>query len=352
MTRTYLLPLVVSAGLSAGCPGCGGLPGILPVPDGDLVEDGGGQGADPTDAGPPPSCDPRAATFDGEPALVRLVILLDLSGSLQFTDQNGRRSEAIRNLLLDLASSVDVEFTLYGYGSALYSTGPLAPVADFVEPAWLDLVDVQTDLSSALALLGPELIASAQDLDEGDRARSLYQIMVLTDGMPGPICCTADDETVGEFGELDANCPADLYGTPTEGVVYCDGREEQLVCNDAQPLANFRDNHSAVAGQVGEPLAGLVPGADHNRLPQLVDAVGALRETLLDEGVAEVRVHVGQLADPSLDPQVADLYRIEACLLKSVVVQLAAAGNGTSAQLDTREPIDLEPLFVACPEAP
>src|SRR5262249_55118891 len=97
---------------------------------------------------------------------VKLLLVVDASGSMQFTDQPGLRVNAVRQLVNTLRPQRNVLISTMGFGSNIYlepqvasPTDPLfVPAEQWTEPDFLTLKDVTTDYQGTLNAIKTHLL--------------------------------------------------------------------------------------------------------------------------------------------------------------------------------------------------
>jgi hypothetical protein len=301
----------------------------------------------------PPAPVVEADVCDEHPELlspVKVLFLVDISGSLQFTDAGGERFRALRELVLRLADEGAYVATM-AFGSSVHVESPpwlgqsmFEPARQWVEPEFLHLADVQTDLEGALTAARMYLTADILHTDLNERARTRYVTVLFTDGKPTPVCCVEGaerDEPVAEFG-----CALDPWDAPEEGVAttYCGASPEPAMCNDQALIDSFREsNASDDAFDYGDgplqPLDGLFAGGNYNRPGSLQDAarlIGALTQ----EGVGAVSLHAFTLFDPTLPASVMEIFGLNACQTQRTLEALAEPVAGTTELFSSSLAID------------
>jgi len=283
---------------------------------------------------------------------VKILLVLDGSGSLQFTDQSGLRRAAVRDLMSSLARQPDVYVATMGFGSNIYLDPQITPGAptfipasDWVEPAFLSLADIQTNYHGALSAVRSHLLMDLLASDPAEIARTKYVIIFFSDGAPTPKCCISAEETVGTRGEFPFGCAPEPYETDAAGVRYCEGEEEQTICNDIEWLDNYRNiNNSDETPDFGdgtlEALNELEPDDNYNRTYQIEDLVRETVELGETFGVGELRLHTALLFDSTLPDAVKEIYRLNRCRSEGLLRRMAELGNGVFRDFESSDDID------------
>jgi hypothetical protein len=283
---------------------------------------------------------------------VKLLLVLDTSGSLQFTDQSGIRRVAIRRLMNSLATQNDVLVATIGFGSNVNTDPPVAPgsplyvpASQWTEPPFFDIADVQTNYQGALSALRSHLTNDLLTSDPAEIARTKYVIIFFSDGSPTPKCCLDVDETEGELGPMPFGCLPEPWETPRADERYCEGEAELRFCNAQAALDQVRRFNPAVsAPDYGDgtlvALDELEPNDNYNRTYQIEDLVTDVIELGDEFGVGEMRLHTALLFDSTLDDSVKQLYRLNRCRSEGLLQRMAELGNGLYRDFESGEEID------------
>lgn len=283
---------------------------------------------------------------------VKLLLVLDTSGSLQFTDQSGLRRVAIRQLMSSLATQNDLLVTTIGFGSNVNTDPPVAPgtplyvpASQWVEPPFVGLADVQTNYHGAMAALKSHLLNDLLTSDPAEIARTKYVIIFFSDGSPTPKCCISVDETIGELGPMPYGCDPEPYEVAEAGVRYCEGEPEQTICNAEDFLERFRDrNQGDAPPDYGDgtlaALNELEANDNYNRTYQVEDLVTDVMELGEEFGVGEMRLHTALLFDSTLDDGVKEIFRLNRCRSERLLQRMAELGNGIYRDFENGEEID------------
>ncbi len=287
---------------------------------------------------------------------VKLLLVLDTSGSLQFTDQAGMRRVAIRRLMSQLSTENDLSVATFGFGSnvnvypQVEADAPLfVPASQWSEPNFLQLADVQTNYFGALAAVKSHIIKDLLASDPAEIARTKYVIIFFSDGSPSPRCCIDSDESTGAAALTDNayGCAPEPWevaaNSPT--VRYCEGESEIGLCNASDFLENFRNRNPASAPPdygdgVLQALDGLEANDNYNRSYQIEDLVTDIMDVGKEFGVGEMRLHTALLFDSTLPDDVRAIYRLNRCRSESLVRRMAELGNGVYRDFEVGEDID------------
>ncbi len=284
---------------------------------------------------------------------VKLLLVMDTSGSLQFTDQAGLRRPAVQQLMASLATQNDLQVATIGFGSNINVDPPIdgsdsplfVPASQWQEPSFLGLADVQTNYHGALSAVKTHILLDLLRSDPAEIARTKYVIIFFSDGTPTPKCCISVDETTGDLGRMPYDCAPEPFETPQPGVVYCEGEPEQPICNDADFLDRFRNaNPADTPPDYGDgtlqALDELEPNDNYNRTYQLEDLVTDVMDLGREFGVGEMRLHTALLFDSSLDDQTKAIFRLNRCRSERLLQRMAELGNGIYRDFENGEDID------------
>jgi hypothetical protein len=286
---------------------------------------------------------------------VKVLLVLDGSGSLQFTDQSGLRSVAVRDLMSSLATQQDVYVATMVFGSNIYvepnpsSGNTFIPASEWVEPPFMRLADVQTNYQGALSGIRSHLLFDMLRSDPAELARTKYMVLFFSDGTPSPVCCISAEEEIGVLNHP-FGCAPEAWEVATPGIPFCEGSEEQTICNDSEWLDNVRDlaagdpNATAIPdfgeGTL-ETLNDLEVGDNYNRVYQTEDFVEEIMEQAETFGVGEMRFHTMLLWDSTLADAVKQIYRLNRCRAENLLQRMAEIGNGVYRDFEGNEEIDL-----------
>jgi hypothetical protein len=297
---------------------------------------------------------------------VKLLLVVDTSGSLQFTDQSGLRRAAIRELMSNLSTQNDLRVATIGFGSNVNIDPPIVPdgdlfvdAASWVEPPFIGLADVQTNYHGALAAVKSHVLADLLSSDPAEISRTKYIIIFFSDGSPTPKCCiTADEQCLGGQCPDDADnvtttlqmpygCAPEAFETFEPGLRYCEGEPEQSICNDQGFLDRFRGLNPGAAPPaftedegVLEALNELEPNDNYNRVFQNEDLVKDIMELGEQFGVGEMRFHTALLFDSTLPDDVKEIFRLNRCRSEGLLRRMAEIGNGIFRDFENSEEID------------
>lgn len=284
---------------------------------------------------------------------VKVLLVLDGSGSLQFTDQSGRRRVAVRDLMSALGTQQNVYVSTMVFGSNLYVepavTGndpAFIPAREWVEPAFLNTADVQTNYQGALSAAYSHLLYDMLRSDPGELARTKYVILFFSDGVPSPVCCITAEQDQGSLNHP-FDCPSEPWEAYDDTLPYCEGQEEVPVCNLDEWLENFRNVNAQdpaatpdYGGDTIQALDGLEAGDNYNRVYQVEDLTSEIMELGETFGVGEIRLHTMLLWDSTLPDAVKEIYRLNRCRAERLMQRMAELGNGVFRDFEGSAEID------------
>ncbi len=284
---------------------------------------------------------------------VKVLLVLDGSGSLQFTDQSGRRRVAVRDLMSALGTQQDVYVSTMVFGSNLYvepavtgSEPAFIPASEWAEPAFLNTADVQTNYQGALSAAYSHLLYDMLRSDPGELARTKYVVLFFSDGVPSPVCCISAEEDQGALNHP-FGCASEPWETFDDTLPFCEGQEEVPVCNFEEWLENFRDvnqqDPAATPDYGGDTIAaldGLEAGDNYNRVYQIEDLTSEMMELGETFGVGEIRLHTMLLWDSTLPDAVKQIYRLNRCRAESLMQRMAELGGGVFRDFEGSGEID------------
>jgi len=224
---------------------------------------------------------------------VKILFIIDGSGSMQFVDQPNRRALAVEEAILRLRANPSVSFAVIRFNeSDAVLTKPGTDISAG-DPFGVDLsgaftrdfdilsqavqglrvadsvTDYQGALSSAFLVLSQDML----DSPPAQLARTKYVVLFLSDGDPFPTCCSQESEAAGI-------CTRDT------NIFFCENPDA------------IRQNPTQ--------LPFLEASTDYNQNYQIFNVVQDIQELGANFGVGELRMHTAFLFDPtlvdSLDP--------------------------------------------------
>ena len=174
------------------------------------------------------------------PFPVKVLIAIDQSASLQFTDPENRRFLALRRVFSSLESLPNAYFGFLGFASWARKqpfTKDMSKLQPFLDPN--SGGGVATDYQGALASILQMLEQDMIDSGPAQRARTRYVVVFISDGMPEPRCrqgCEDDARTCNDGidndgdGLIDGGQPSMLAANASEddGVDVCTEEQPQM----------------------------------------------------------------------------------------------------------------------------
>ncbi|MEL7371071.1 MAG: hypothetical protein AAFN74_19275 [Myxococcota bacterium] len=222
---------------------------------------------------------------------VKILFIIDGSGSMQFVDIPARRALAVEETILRLRANPSVSFAVIRFNeSDAVLTAPNAQITAG-DPFGVDLsgaftrdpgvlqtavqglrvadsvTDYQGAFSAAFSLLSQDMLQSPP----AQLARTKYVVLFLSDGDPFPACCS--NQSVNS------------------GVCVRDDRHI-FFCNNPNAIRQRNDQ-----------LPFLVGGEDYNQPYQIFGAVQDIVDLAENFQVGELRMHTAFLFDPTLVDQ-------------------------------------------------
>lgn len=218
---------------------------------------------------------------------VKIMFLIDGSGSMQFVDNPTRRALAVEEVILRLRANPSVSFAVVRFnesdvvltkpGTDITADDPLGvdlSGAFTRDPAILQsavqglrVADSVTDYQGALATAFQILASDMLGTPPAELGRTKYVVLFLSDGDPFPDCCSQMSQASG-LCQRAANIP------------FCES-PDQIRANPTQ-------------------LPFLAAGEDYNQPHQIRAAVQDIMDLSQTFNVGELRLHTAFLFDPSL----------------------------------------------------
>lgn len=220
---------------------------------------------------------------------VKILFIIDGSGSMQFVDNPTQRARAVEEVILRTRANPAVSYAIIRFnesdavltkpGSEISAADPLgvdlsgaftrdaAVLRDAVEGLRVadSVTDYQGALSAAYQVLFQDMIATPA----ATVGRSKYVVLFLSDGDPFPDCCSTESELAG-------------LCAPTQQII-------STLCTDPD-----------VIRQNPNQLPFLIGGQDYNQPYQIYDAAQNIVDLAETFNVGELRIHTAFLFDPSL----------------------------------------------------
>jgi hypothetical protein len=260
---------------------------------------------------------------------VKILLLMDVSGSMVVTDPAKVRVQAVDSILNKYQGLPGVEFAVITFSSAIvnvtngFTANPDLSAIDTAISQEDNLTDTQGGLGAVYEALSTDMIASTP----AERARSKYIIILFTDGVPDPLC-SADKTPCGPS----LSCKPHSHCVPTTILSGGSKQVENYQC-DADYLICItpkKDWKSAFNPPLDPSLyPQLMAGANYNTTPQLIASVRQIMQLQSQYHVGSITLNtdflfpVNALSNPLAVPFALDRPAADALL-----TAMAAAGNG------------------------
>ncbi|MCK6550742.1 VWA domain-containing protein [Myxococcota bacterium] len=263
---------------------------------------------------------------------VKILFIIDGSGSMQFVDNPTKRALAVEEVILRLRANPSVSFAVIRFNEAdVVLTKPGADItagntegvdlrgAFTRDPGVLQqavqglrvadsVTDYQGALSTAYQVLAQDMIQSSK----AELSRTKYVILFLSDGDPFPACCSM-------------------------GNTMCDASTNLPFCSDPDAI---RTNPTQ--------LPYLAAGEDYNQPYQIYGAIRDIMDLGATFGVGDLRMHTAFLFDPSLvtalQPDgtyvIAGVVFVNVPRARELLGTMASIGQGVFRDFSRAEEID------------
>ncbi len=265
---------------------------------------------------------------------VKIMFIIDASGSMQQTDEGMQRVQAVRQVVRRYANNPQVSFNIIKFNGrvAVLTQGfehLSGNEAGVFGPQGLQEADSMTDYQGALGVAYQELLADMMAVSSGDGGlpeltRTKYVAIFFSDGTPDPVC----------FG-----CVTDPPDHPRYLPECTGGAGTTMCCNDDLHVACTLMDEIVLDMDYLEP--GMFPmlegGTDYNhnyQIFQLVDAIMDLKDTF---HVGEMRFHSAflycrdQFGNPTsaLCTLAEEAYNLDPDRGRALLREMSKRGNGT-----------------------
>ncbi len=294
---------------------------------------------------------------------VKVMFIVDGSGSQQFSDQNRQRVVAVEETINALIGLGTTYFKVVVFNASITATPTIAlncssPVFTN-DPGVLSvalnnlaeadsLTDYQGALSVAYDQLQTDIGCVFQD-SPAELARTKYVVIFVSDGMPDPQC------TIGLGNDFDPVNPTEPYALcENSDFINCvlkrdwgqpNGTECNFgTCANGAPGCTYNGNQAAACcfqegvdpsdpssppnlfgGVLGE--SDLQGGNDYNQAYQILQKVEEIMELQDRYQIGELRIHSGLVLDPLADPTIIEIFG-DAAQAAPLMEQVADLGNG------------------------
>jgi hypothetical protein len=254
---------------------------------------------------------------------VKIMFIIDCSGSMQQTDEGVRRAEAVRDVVRRYANNPQVSFAILKFnGRVANLTNGFAKLSgnepEVFGPAGLQEADSMTDYQGSLGVAYQVLLNDMMKVASGsgglpELTRTKYVTIFFSDGTPDPVCFGCSTDITSPRFSLD--CNEDLH-------VVCTLMDQIVLDMDYREPDMF-------------PM--LEEGTDYNhnyQIFQLVDAVMDLKQAF---HVGEMRFHTAflycrdQFGNPTsaLCAAAEQAYNLDPDRGRALLREMARRGNGT-----------------------
>ncbi|MBI5496539.1 MAG: VWA domain-containing protein [Deltaproteobacteria bacterium] len=276
---------------------------------------------------------------------VKILLILDASGSLQFLDEGGLRVAAVRQLLQRFDGDPSVSFNVIQFNSLLYQVPPDGTFANPVDvtDTQLQLAEVLTDYQAALSLAYGTLL---QDMTRSGALvqNTKYVVIFFSDGQPSPVCCPCDEETAGFNSTATFNCdPITGQPDPPPPVVQVGTMAfEQRFCENALeiPLCNIPRDQLNMTGRAAAAYTDLNTNGSYNRKYQIEQLVRDIVDLGTTFEVGQFQMHAVFLENPTLPAGIRNLLALDAVAGAERLQSMAALGGGNFIRAQRPEELD------------
>ena len=272
---------------------------------------------------------------------VKILLVLDASGSLQFLDEGGLRVRAMRQLLNRFDGDPAVSFNIIQFNSLTYQYPPdgtfANPVA--VTDGELQLAEVLTDYQAALSRTYQTLL---NDMTTSGAIvqNTKYVVIFFSDGAPSPVCCPCEDETAGfqvatRFtcdgnGNPDPPPPTTQVGSIVYEERYCENVQEIPLCN----LDLMR------TGRAVDAYPGLQVNGNYNRGYQLEQLMRDIVDLANTFEVGSFQFHTIFLNNPTLPAAIRQIVGVDEATARARMQLFAGIGGGTFIEAQSAEQLN------------
>jgi len=257
---------------------------------------------------------PKDATFP-----VKIMFIIDCSGSMQQTDEGDHRVEAVRAVVRRYANNPNIEFNIIKFnGRVSVLTDGFEHLSGnedhiFGSQGLLE-ADSMTDYQGALGVAYQQLLADMNGASLAELTRSKYVVMFFSDGTPDPVCygCVTDP---ANHPRHSPDCHDDLH-------VVCTLMDDITLDMDYAEPGMF-------------PM--LEGGSDYNHNYQIFQLVDAIMDLKGAFHVGELRLHSAflycrdQFGNPTspLCAAAEEAYNLDPDRGRALLRQIADRGSGT-----------------------
>ena len=272
---------------------------------------------------------------------VKILFLVDVSGSLVVTDPADVRGTAIAQVIQKYQGLPGIEFDVTTFSSAIRDvTGGFTSTPDLAAiAAAVSQNDNLTDDLGALAAAYETLTVDMLKSTPAERARSRYLIILFTDGTPDPLC-SADTTPCGKM-----SCAPHSHCDPTTILNSMNQQTEQYVCNPdflicTVPKAKWASAFNPPIDPSLYPQ--LQNGANYNTTPQLLASVGQIMALQSQYHVGSIELDTNFLFPvAALSNPLAVPFDLDRPAAEALLTAMATAGNGAFQEFTSDTQINL-----------
>ncbi len=248
----------------------------------------------------------------------KVLILLDRSGSWQFTDPGNAHFEAITELLDTLGESSDTEVAIIAFNAGMEVT-PFTRDRGVLDAALANaFASGQTDIQGALGTAARLIEQDVAGVSLVERARTTYELVLVGDGLPDPVCHAGCDN--------DASC----WG-------YCDVDPDADPDDDLDP-----EDYEGL-------FVDLVACGEYNTDEAILAAVDRLRALEEAHRLAAVRLHtvfVFALPEPQIPPLCDGVPPYDRQVALDLFSRIATRGGGQSSSAMSSDGVSLPTIVL------
>lgn len=259
---------------------------------------------------------------------VKVLYLIDQSASLQCTDSGQNRFAALRKSVNTLRANPNTEFAFIGFSSwsrQVEFTRNRDDVAEFLDPnqGLGPATDYQGALATAIRVLESDML----DVGPAERARTRYQVVFVSDGVPEPRCnagCEDDRTTCSDGIDNDGDGLIDSQDPDCANIEDNSLHPDNLygVCNTTEEVPD-----DVYVDMTGRCPAYNQPGQIRRRIEELL----SLKETYSVGGLVmnTVLLFSPQEVVNQVCPDASASFGYEKTQAESLLREMAMQGEGT-----------------------
>ncbi len=300
---------------------------------------------DPLEKVPPP-----VVTLDNELAIqgevcasppadavfpVKILFLVDVSGSLVVTDPAKVRVQAIAETIEKYQGLPGVEFGVITFNSEITQAAPPVGTGSFTSNPDMSAISmavgINDDLTDTQGVFGAAYEALTLDMLQStpaERARSKYIIIFFTDGIPDPVC-SADVTPCGSS----MTCQPGTHCVPTTILSPDSQQVENYQCTDDYLICSVpkKDWGTAFNPPLDPALyPQLQAGANYNTIPQILASVNQIMQLQNQYHVGSITINTNFLFPiAALSNPLAVPFGLDRPYADELLNEIAAAGQGT-----------------------